>query len=280
MLPADAASVNAASRRRCSSGDAENKRFSVGHVLSCALEELSAGGLALADQRRDLVVVEIEDLAKQQDGPLGGRQPLEHDQERHRDLIEHLHAADASFVEVDGLRQTVAAALLATRSRRIELVETQPRHQGHEIRARRLDLDVPAAPAQPRLLHDVFGAPEIAKHAVRVSDEQGPMRFEDVQIVGRGAGHQNGLTSIKTVIAAMSALMPNAIRSSLRRTAASAISWPSPRRTVRRACPWRIPVTTSSTADPRNHHHRLIAPPAAMSSNTPVASMAARLNAE
>src|SRR5215510_3874868 len=53
------------------------------HVLSRSLEELPAGRLAFTDQRRDLVVFEIEYVAEQQYRALGRRQALEHNQERH-----------------------------------------------------------------------------------------------------------------------------------------------------------------------------------------------------
>jgi hypothetical protein len=51
------------------------------HVLSRAVEELSAGRLALADQVRDLAVLEVEHVAKQQHRALSWRQALEHHQE-------------------------------------------------------------------------------------------------------------------------------------------------------------------------------------------------------
>ena len=194
-------------------------------MLARALEELSARGLTLADQRRNLVVVEVEDVPQQQHRPLRRREALEHDQKRHRDPIDHLHAADASFVEIDRLRQAIPSTLLAPRSRRIELVETQTRHDGDEIRAWRLHGDVPAAPPQPRLLHDVFRAPEIAEHAVRVRHEQCPMRFEDVQVGGGGVRHQYGLIFISTTLTTQPPLLSPVRRS--RRYAIAARSRPA-----------------------------------------------------
>ena len=44
----------------------------------------------------------------------------------------------------------------------------------------------------------VFRASEIAEHAVRVCDEQRPVRFEGGEIGGSRAGHQNGFASIRT----------------------------------------------------------------------------------
>src|SRR5262249_1676071 len=92
------------------------------NVLARALEELAAGGFTPADERRNLVVGEIEDVVQQQHGAFGRCQALQHDEERHRYLIERPQTTPASFVEIYGLRQTIASALLATVLRRVELV--------------------------------------------------------------------------------------------------------------------------------------------------------------
>ena len=70
------------------------------------------------------------------------------------------------------------------------------------------DVRVPAAPAQPRVLHHVLREAEIAEHAVGVRHQQRAMRFEGVEIGGGRVRHQNGLTSISAAIAAISADMP------------------------------------------------------------------------
>src|SRR5262249_46240050 len=87
------------------------------YVLSRPLQELSTGRLALADQRSNFVVVEIEHIAKQQDCALGGRQTLEHDHESHRDLVEHLYPSDAPILEIDRFGQAIATVFLAARFR-------------------------------------------------------------------------------------------------------------------------------------------------------------------
>ena len=76
-----------------------------GDVLARALQQLAGCGFALADERRDLIVGEIEDVVEQQHGALGGCQALQDDEERHRDLLERLEAAHPSFVEIDRLGQ-------------------------------------------------------------------------------------------------------------------------------------------------------------------------------
>jgi len=45
---------------------------------------------ALAHRRRDLLVRRAEHLAQHEDGPLGRRQRLQHDQQRHRHALGEL----------------------------------------------------------------------------------------------------------------------------------------------------------------------------------------------
>src|SRR5439155_5618123 len=125
--------------------------------------------------------------------------------------IAAVHAAYSSVAKIDRFRQPIAATLFPSRFCRVELIETETCHNGHEVGAWRLDMHLPAAPAQPRLLHHVFRASEIAEHPVRMRHEQRSMRFEDLEVsVGR-VGHQNGFASISTVIAATSTHMAYAI---------------------------------------------------------------------
>jgi len=56
-------------------------------VSAGAHGELAAVVLALADDRRDLVVAVVEDLVQEKDGALDGREPREQEQERHRERI-------------------------------------------------------------------------------------------------------------------------------------------------------------------------------------------------
>jgi hypothetical protein len=161
-----------------------------GNVLARTPQELAAGGFTLADERRDLVVGKIEDVVEQQHRPLGGCQALQHDEECHRYLIERLQAAYSSFVEVDGLGQTIASALLVTSLRRVELVQAEPGHDRHQVGPRGVRILTPTLPAQPRFLHHVLGSAEVAEHAVRQSNEEGAVRFEDGEVLGVRASHQ------------------------------------------------------------------------------------------
>src|SRR5262249_42200821 len=157
------------------------------------------------------------------------------------------HPADATFVKIDWLWQTIASALLSARLRGIEFVQAQARHERQQIGARRVHLLPPAGPAQPGLLSHVLSATNVAEHAVGMRDEQRPVRFEDREISVSRVSHQNGFTSISTAITAMSAHIPYAIRSTLRRTPASSLA--IPRRTARRAWACKTPAATSNSAD-------------------------------
>jgi hypothetical protein len=154
-----------------------------GHVVASAPQQLPAGRLALLDQRRDLAMAEVEDVVEEEHGPLGGREPLKHDQEGHRDLVEPLDAANAPITEADGLGQSIAPALLAPRPRRVELVQAQASHDLEQVAPGIVDGHVAPLPAEPRLLHGVLGAPAVTEHPVRERHERGPAGLEGSEIV-------------------------------------------------------------------------------------------------
>jgi len=66
-----------------------------GHALPRPAQDLATGRVALSQQGRDLAVAHVEDVVEEKDGALGGREPLEQHQERHRDLVDHLDPPDA-----------------------------------------------------------------------------------------------------------------------------------------------------------------------------------------
>src|SRR5262249_59083174 len=114
------------------------------------------------------------------------------DEERHRYLIERLQTTQTSLVEIDGLGQTIAPALLAPALRRVELVEAEPCHDGHQVGARRIRLLTPSLPPQPRFLHHVLGPPDVAEHAIGQPGEESTVRFEDGELGGGRTGHHSG----------------------------------------------------------------------------------------
>ena len=93
------------------------------HVLPRAREELAAGCIGLSQELGNLGVAEIEHVVQQEHRPFRGSEPLEHDEKRHRDLVEHLDASDSPLVESDRLGQSIRPALFAARSGRSELIE-------------------------------------------------------------------------------------------------------------------------------------------------------------
>src|SRR5258708_4546376 len=125
------------------------------HMLPRTLEKLAASGVALAEQRGNLRVTHIEDVVQEEDRALGGGEALEEDQECHRDLVEHLEAPDAGVLQVHWLRQAIAPALLASRTRRAELVQANARDRREEARLGRINLPLPL-PTHPSFLHYVL----------------------------------------------------------------------------------------------------------------------------
>src|SRR5712691_3190979 len=173
-------------------------------LVTRALEELPARGRAARDERRDLLVAEVEHVVEQKRGALGGSEPLQHHENGHGELLPLLQTGHASFIEVDRLGQTIAAALLAPRPRRGELVQTQACHDRHQERLRRVDLDITLVPAQPRLLDHVLRAPHVSQHAVGERQHRGPVGLEDREILRRPlTRHQGGLASMRIVTTAM-----------------------------------------------------------------------------
>ena len=151
-----------------------------------SLEQLAAGGVALAEQGRDVRVGHVEDVVQEQDRAFGGREALQDHQECHRDLVEHLHPPDAGLVQIDRLRQAIAAALLVPGARRAELVEAEARHGREQERFVRLDVFLPL-PADPRFLNDVLGAGHIAQHAIGEGEQRRAMLLEGLGSAGHAS---------------------------------------------------------------------------------------------
>jgi hypothetical protein len=128
-------------------------------------------------------VAHVEDVVKEKDGALGGREPLEQHQERHRDLVDHLDAADPAFVQIDGLRQAIAPALLASRARRAELIEAQARDRRQQERLRRFGVTPAVLPAHPSLLHRVLRPRQIAEHPIGQRQQRWTVCFEGLGLV-------------------------------------------------------------------------------------------------
>jgi hypothetical protein len=118
---------------------------------------------------------------------LGSRQALHQDEERHRDLVDELHALESGRTQVHRLRKPVAPALLVTRPCGAELVQTEPGHRGEEKSPWRHHLLRASLPANPRLLHCILGASDVAEHAIRKCHQPRAMRLEDVGFFVHGS---------------------------------------------------------------------------------------------
>ena len=88
-------------------------------VLARPARELPNVVLALADDRRDLVVAVLEYVAKQQYCTLLGRQPLKHEEHGHRERVGHLGVPGRVVLGVgqDRLGEPVARVALAALAR-------------------------------------------------------------------------------------------------------------------------------------------------------------------
>jgi hypothetical protein len=130
-------------------------------------------------------VAEVEHVVEQEDRALGRTEPLEHHEDGHGELFQLVQAGQSVLVQVDGLRQPIAAALLPARPGRGELVQAQARHHRHQERLRRLDVSVTPMPAQPGFLDDVLGASDVAEHAIGEPHQRRPVGLEHREIFRR-----------------------------------------------------------------------------------------------
>ena len=94
--------------------------------LTGALEQFSASGRAPRDELGDFLVAKIENVVEQENGSLGRREPLQ-DYKHGQESCSRFQARHSALVEVDRLRQAIAAALLASSPRRVELVQAEGR---------------------------------------------------------------------------------------------------------------------------------------------------------
>ena len=132
------------------------------HAMPRAARELARRGRRPADDRRDLVEGHGEHVVQHERETLGGRQRLEHDEQRQPDGvgqqrlvlgIDAVRAADDRLGDADRVER-----ILAPRAPRLQLVQADPRDDGGEPAAEVLDrVGVGAVEPQPGLLDGVVG---------------------------------------------------------------------------------------------------------------------------
>jgi len=140
-------------------------------VLPGAVGKLAAGLARLADDAGRLAVVIAENVMQQEHRPLDRRQPLEQQQERHRQRVGLLGqigrvsdrrvAAERLTGDRDErLWQPLPHVGLLSGPGRAELVDAEPGGHRRQVRLRRVGLARPAdrsVVSKERFLHDVLG---------------------------------------------------------------------------------------------------------------------------
>jgi hypothetical protein len=148
------------------------------HVAAGAHGQLTAVVLAARDDLGDLAVAVVEDVVQQEDRALDRGQPLEHEQERHRDRVGVLH--DPGPVRNDRVgqerfRQPRPDVALAPHAGRAQVVDAEAGRDRAQVRLGVVDLDAVgdrALVADVGLLHHVLGLDHAAEHAVGDREEQ------------------------------------------------------------------------------------------------------------
>ena len=149
---------------------------------------------SLADDRRDLRVPVVEHVAKQQHGPLLGREALQQRQHGQRQRIGRLGVPGRVVVAVgdDRFRQPLADVALAAGARGAQLVDRQPGGHGGDERARRCDplagLERLMNPQQ-RFLHHVLGPGDAAEHPIGDREGGRPQLVEQSLAISHAAAN-------------------------------------------------------------------------------------------
>ena len=152
-------------------------RTRIAQPAARAGEDLPRVRFALADAPRDLVEVELEHLAQQEDGALGRRELLQQDEECRRQRRRELGGFLIWLCQRFGQPRTWI--LHASPLGAAQMVDAQPRDDGREIRARGADVGVLVLTRpEPRVLEDILGFAGAAEHPVRNREQQRSMRLE------------------------------------------------------------------------------------------------------
>ena len=145
------------------------------------MQDLPGVGGRHLEHAGNLVVRVVEDFLEQKHRALFGRQRFEQDQECQRDrfvALQHRVRPPVKRGE-HWFRQPRADVLFASRSRRLQPVKTQPRHDGGQPRLRRTKLaGLRVRASDPGVLNDVFRIARAAEHAIGNGKEQRTVLFE------------------------------------------------------------------------------------------------------
>ena len=142
--------------------------------------ELPARRFAAAERARHFGKIEPEHVVQQEARALERRQALEHEHQRHRNIVRQIAGGVVVESLVDHrLRQPLPDIELAPRPRRFHAVEAEPRHDRAEIMPRLLDRRaIGRVPAQIGVLHHILGLGARAEHAIGKPGQRAPMRLE------------------------------------------------------------------------------------------------------
>ncbi len=140
-----------------------------------------------ADGLGDLGVLEGEDLAQHEHGPLGRGEGLQDQQHRRREAVGQGDVLGDVGRGQQGFRQPRAEIGLLAAAEDAELPESLAGGDGDQVGALVADLgEVHAGPLQPGLLDDVLGVGGRAEQLVGDGEEQGAVGDERLR---RGIGH-------------------------------------------------------------------------------------------
>jgi hypothetical protein len=156
-------------------------------------DQLAAGGLGHLERRRDLGIVDVEDLVQQVGRALPGREALEHQEERRRERggERRVRLGVALGRGVDRLRQPGADIVDARPVGRPQQVEAAARAGGGEPGGRVPDAAaIRRAPFEEGVLHRILGVGARAEDAVGEPEEPRTRRLEGQDVVA--SAHLSG----------------------------------------------------------------------------------------
>ena len=192
--PRPAAAKNRPASSSRSASDASNRgRFSAMKRRARTACCRHVAGVS-PDDPADLLEVVVEDVVEEEDRPLDRGQPLEQDEERHRQRVGLLGVRGrvaGALVGHERLRQPLADVRLAADAGRLEVVDRQAGDDRRQLRLRRLDRRVVGEDplvADERLLHDVLGLADAPEHPIGDREEQRPKVDIGLGDIGLGSG--------------------------------------------------------------------------------------------